>query len=156
MPDELTELLDMAVYKEIASQALYEAGQRRTQDPGARALMKELAEEELKHSKWLKDFKEKGLEKRGWHRQKVANLMISEYLTGGESLEGAGLQDTLIFALKHEQQSIEFYMRMLGIMRDAAAKCLCVRLVHEELKHKLKLETFYDDLFYQGEEEKTD
>ena len=156
MPDELTELLDMAVYREIASQALYEAGQGRTQDPGARALMKELAEEELKHSKWPKDFKERGLEKRAWHRQKVPNLMISEYLTGGESLEGAGLQDTLIFALKHEQQSIEFYMRMLGIMRDEAAKRLCERLVHEELKHKLKLETFYDDLFYRGEEEKSD
>ncbi len=156
MPDELTELLDMAVYKEIASQALYEAGQGRTQDPGARALMKELAEEELKHSKWLKDFKERGLEKRGWHRQKVPNLMISEYLTGGESLEGAGLQDTLIFALKHEQQAIEFYLKMMGIMRDAMAKRLCERLVHEELKHKLKLETFYDDLFYRGEEEKTD
>ncbi len=148
MPDELTELLDMAIYKEIASQALYIAGQSKTQDPGAKALMKELAEEELKHSQWLKDFREKGLEKRGWHPKKVPNLMISEYLTGGEALEGAGLQDTLVFAMKREQQAIEFYSKMMGIMRDRPAKRLCQRLVHEELKHKLKLETLYDDLFY--------
>lgn len=60
MRDELTELLDAAIYKEIASQAFYIAGQKKTQDPGAKALMKELAEEELKHSQWLKNLKEGG------------------------------------------------------------------------------------------------
>ena len=148
MSDELTELLDTAIYKEIASQAFYTAGQSKTQDPGAKALMKELAQEELRHSEWLKNLKAKGLEKKMWYREKVQNLMISEYLTGGNTLEGAGLQDTLIFAIKREQQAIEFYSEMMGIMRDKAAKRLCERLVHEELKHKLKLETFYDDLVY--------
>ncbi len=61
MLDELTELLDTAIYKEIVSQAFYSAGQSRTEDPGAKMLMKELAEEELKHSQRLKDIKEKGL-----------------------------------------------------------------------------------------------
>ena len=148
MSDELTELLDTAIYKEIASQAFYLAGQSKTEDPGARALMKELAEEELKHSQWLKDFKEKGLAKQDWHQEGVPNLMISEYLTGGDTLEGAGLQDTLVFAMKRERQAVEFYSRMMGIMRDETAKHLCESLVGEELKHKLRLEKFYDDLFY--------
>ena len=148
MSDELTELLDTAIYKEIASQAFYIAGQSKTQDPGAKALMKELAQEELRHSEWLKNLKAKGLEKQRWYQEKVQNLMISEYLTGGDTLEGAGLQDALIFAIKREQQAIEFYSKMMGIMRDKAAKRLCERLVHEELKHKLKLETLYDDLVY--------
>ena len=148
MPDELTDLLDAAMYKEIASQAFYIAGQNKTQDPGAKALMKELAEEELKHLLWLKNLKERGLGKRGWHQEKVPNLMISEYLTGGDILEGAGLQDTLVFSMKREQQAIEFYSKMMGVMRDEAAKHLCERLVHEELKHKLRLEMFYDNFFY--------
>jgi len=148
MSDELTELLDAAMYKEIASQAFYIAGQNKTQDPGAKALMKELAEEELKHLQWLKNLKERGLGKRGWHQEKVPNLMISEYLTGGDILEGAGLQDTLVFSMKREQQAIEFYSQMMGVIRDETAKHLCERLAHEELKHKLRLETFYDDLFY--------
>ncbi len=148
MPDELTELLDAAMYKEIASQAFYIAGQNKTQDPGAKALMKELAEEELKHLQWLKNLKERGLGRRGWHQEKVPNLMISEYLTGGDILEDASLQDTLVFSMKREQQAIEFYSKMMGVMRDETAKHLCERLVHEELKHKLRLETFYDDLFY--------
>jgi rubrerythrin len=148
MSDELTDLLDAAMYKEIASQAFYIAGQNKTQDPAAKALMKELAEEELKHLQWLKNLKERGLGKRGWHQEKVPNLMISEYLTGGDILEGTGLQDTLVFSMKREQQAIEFYSKMMGVMRDETAKHLCERLVHEELKHKLRLETFYDDLFY--------
>jgi len=72
--------------------------------------------------------------------------MISEYLTGGDTLEGASVQDTLLFAIKREQHAIEFYSKMMGVMRDGAAKRLCQRLVHEELKHKLKLETLYDDM----------
>ena len=124
MSDELTELIDTAIYKEIASQAFYTAGQRKTQDRGAITLMKELAEEKIKHSHLLKNLKEKGLGKLSWHREKVPNLMISEYLTGGETLEGAGLQDTLIFAIKREEESVDFYSRMMGVVRDTGAKRL--------------------------------
>ncbi|MDP2931810.1 MAG: ferritin family protein [Chloroflexota bacterium] len=149
MPDDLADLLDMAVYKEIASQALYIAAQDKTQDPAARALMKELAEEELKHSRLAGALKERGLAKRDWHPKPVPNLKISEYLTGPDTLTGAGLQETLIFAMKREQESVEFYSQMMSVMRGEDAKHLCERLVHEELKHKLKLELFYDSLFYQ-------
>ena len=148
MPDVLEELLDAAIYKEITSQALYEAAQSKTQEPGAKTMLKELAEEELRHSELLKELKEKGWEKQDWHQEEVPDLMISEYLTGGGTLEGAGLQDTLIFAMKREQQAVEFYLKMTEIIRDEAAKRLCERLVHEELGHKLRLEMFYDDFFY--------
>lgn len=151
MPDELTDLLDTALYKEIASQALYTAAQGQTRDAAARALLRGLAEEELKHSQWLKVLKEKGMGTGGWHQEKVPDLKISEYLTAPDTIEGAGLQETLVFAMKREQQSIEFYSKMMGIMRGEAAKSLCERLVQEELKHKLKLEIFYDDLFYSGD-----
>lgn len=150
MPDELAELLDSAIYKEIASQAVYEAAQSKTEDPGVKALLKELAKEEFGHAQRLKKLKEQELPKQGWHHEQVPNLKISEYLTGGEKLEGAGLQDTLIFAMKREQQAVEFYSKMVSLMRDETAKNLCASLVNEELKHKLRLEILYDDLFYGG------
>jgi rubrerythrin len=148
MQDELAELLDTAIYKEIASQAVYIAGQSRTRDPGAQALMKELAQEELRHSELLKGLKDRGLPAQAWHCEKVPDLKISEYLTSVDTLEDASLQDTLVFAMKREQQSIEFYTKTMGVMRDKAAKRLCQKLATEELKHKLKLELFYDDLIY--------
>jgi rubrerythrin len=152
MADELTELLDTAIYREIASQAFYIAGQSRTGDPGAQALMKELAEEERKHSQWLKDFKGKGLTEQDWHQEQVPNLMIGEYLTGGYTLEGAGLQDTLLFAVKREQQAVEFYSKMTGLMRNETARQLCEKMVNEEMKHKQKLEKLYDDMLFGGED----
>ena len=148
MQDELTELMEAAMYKEIASQTFYTAGQNSTDDPGAKALMKELAEEELRHSQILKNLKERNWKKERWHQEKIPNLMISEYLTGPQNLEGLGLQDTLVFAMKREQEALEFYSRMMSILRSKSAKLLCERLVHEELKHKFRLEILYDDLFY--------
>ncbi len=148
MSDELAELLDTAIYKEIEAQSLYLAGQKKTQDPGAVSLMKELAKEELHHSGELKKLKDKGLKKSDWHQQKVPDLKISEYLTGDDSIEGAGLQDLLIFAMKREQQSVEFYSKMMGVARDETAKHLCESLVQWELHHKLRLELLYDGLFY--------
>ena len=149
MQDELTELLEMAMYKEIAAEAFYSAGQNNTTDPGAKSLMKELAEEERRHAQILKDLKERDWEKGQWRREKIPNLMISEYLTGSDKLEGAGLQGTLVTAMKREQQAVEFYSRMMSALRDEEAKGLCQRLVHDELKHKYRLEVLYDDLFYQ-------
>ncbi len=83
MPDDLEELLDMAIYKEIAAQAFYEAGQKQTDDPGAQALMKELAAQEVRHAERLKRLKGKGLSAvKGWHAREVPNLRLSEYLAG--------------------------------------------------------------------------
>ncbi|MFH1002581.1 MAG: ferritin family protein [Chloroflexota bacterium] len=148
MPDELTELWDTAIYKEIASQAVYEAGWDKTGDEGARTLLHDLAREEKKHARWLQAFKEGGLDKLPRRTRELPDLKLSEYLTGGDTLVGAGLQDVLIFAMKREQQAVEFYARLTGVLRDEAAKRLCQRLVHQELKHKLRLELFYDSLFY--------
>ncbi len=150
MPDELIEVLDSAIYKEIASQAVYEAAQKKTDDPGARELMKELARQEVKHAKKLKQLKDKGLENKRWHQEKVADLKISSYLAGGETLEGAGLQDTLIFAMKREDESVDFYRKMMSMMQAEEAKQLCVGLANEELRHKMRLEILYDRLFYGG------
>lgn len=36
----------------------------------------------------------------------------------------------------------------MGVIIDKDAKHLWQRLVSEELKHKLRLEMFYDDFFY--------
>ena len=151
MQDEFAELLETAIYKEVASQAFYEAGQHRTDDAGARALMRELADAELRHTQMLKDLTERDWKGDEWAREKIPNLMISEHLTGGDKLEGASLQDTLLFAMKREQQALEFYSHMMSALRDKDAKLLCHKLVHDELKHKLKLETLYDDLFYQAD-----
>lgn len=147
MQDEMSEVLDSAIYKEVASEALYIAAQKQTTDPGARALMRALAEEEKKHATWLKDLKGHDGSS-SWHTSETHDLRISTYLTAADKLEGAGLQDTIIFAIKREQESMEFYAKMMGVLRGKTAKALCQKLAQEELRHKYKLEVLYDDSFY--------
>lgn len=146
MQDAIQELFESAIYKEIASEALYRGLMRMTDDPGASQLMLELANEELKHITWLTALKDKGGVEQ-WHRAKVTDLKLSDHLKGPDTLQGAGLQDTLIFSMKKEQLSIEFYSRMTGILKTMTAKRLCQKLVNEEIRHKVKLEILYDKLF---------
>jgi len=148
LPDELTELWDAAIYKEIAAQAAYEAAQQRTEDPAVRDMLQELAVAEQQHSRWLKDLKETGDVGLHGHHQELADLGISQYLAGGDTLEGAGLQETLSHAIKREQQAVDFYSRMMGVLSNEAAQKLCHMLTDAELGHKMRLETLYDDLFY--------
>ena len=148
MSNELTELLEMAMYKEIASEAFYLAAQNNTDDAGAKSLMKELAGDELRHLEILKGLKDRDWEKGQLNKMEIPNLMISEHLTTSDKLEGTSLQGTLVTAMKREQQAMEFYSRMMSVLRDEDAKHLCESLVREELKHKYRLELLYDDLFY--------
>ena len=148
MSNELTELLETAMYKEIASEAFYSAGQSKTDDPGAKSLMKDLAADELRHLEILKGLKDRDWEKGQWNKKEIPNLMISEHLTTSDKLEGTSLQGTLVTAMKREQQAVEFYSRMMSVLRNEEAKHLCESLVHEELKHKYRLELLYDNLFY--------
>jgi rubrerythrin len=149
MIDELTNLLDIAMDREIVSQSFYIAGQKKTQDAGAIQLMRELADQELRHYNWIKNFKGKGITFSPRHSEKLADLKVSEYLTEVNISEGVSLQDVITAAMKREQRSAEFYQKMKQILETPEGQELCDRLVHEELHHKQKLELFFDDLIGQ-------
>jgi rubrerythrin len=146
--DELVELIDTAIYKEVASQSWYLAGMKAAGDPGAKALMGELATQEAGHADRLKALRERGTGRLRARAPEVADLRLSEYLLGAYTLEGAGLEDTLIFAIGREQESMVFYSQMMGVLVSRPAKRLAAALAREELSHKLKLEILFDDLFY--------
>jgi rubrerythrin len=148
MLNEIRELLDLAMDREIAAEAFYIAGQRKTTDPGAVDLMRELAAEESKHYRRIKALKEDGLNSQKLPPGKLADLMLSEYLVDTPISEAATLQDVITAAMKREQYSQEFYAKMTQLSENKAFQQLCERLMQEERKHKAKLEIFYDDFFY--------
>ncbi len=147
MIDGLTDILDIALDREIVSQTFYIAGQKKTQDRGAIELMKELAAEEQKHYIWIKNFRDSGPGNFSWSRQNLPDLMISEYLVDPQISEGVGLQEVLITAMKREQYSIEFYTRMEQGMQIESGRQLCRRLIDAEKDHKAKLENLYENIF---------
>jgi rubrerythrin len=147
MIEGLIELLDIALDREIVSQVFYTAGQKKTRDPGAITLMKELASEEQKHYMWIKSFRDSGLNRADRFPQKLPDMKISEYQTDPGISEGAGLQEVLIAAMKREQYSMEFYTEMDHLMLNEAGHQLCRKLILAEEGHKARLEELYETLF---------
>lgn len=148
MINEITELLDLAMDREIASEAFYIGNQKKTQDPGAIELMRELAQQEAVHLELIRQFKEKGLDVKEWDPKIARDLKVGEYLMDVNLTEGASLQDIMTAAIKREQYSKEFYAEMKRALKGKASKEFCERLIKEETNHKMRLETFYDNLFY--------
>jgi rubrerythrin len=146
MTDEISELLKIAMDREIVSQSFYIAGQKKTSDQGAIQLMKELAEQEQLHYRWIKDFKDGEPAARIQHKEKIQDLMISQYLVDVDISEGTTIQDVITAAMKREQRAVEFYSLMQQVLDSQEGHKLCDRLAHEELHHKQKLETLYDEL----------
>ena len=148
MNDELTDLLEAAMLKEVASGTFYTEGQKKTDNPGARALLKKLADMECAHLEMLKKLSRRERPPSHWRRNKAASLRLGDYLSSGESLEEAGLQDTLVFAIKQEQRAAAFYSQMKAVFTDEETRRLCQHLIDEENGHLRKLELFYDDFVF--------
>ena len=79
---------------------------------------------------------------------KIQDLHITEYLVDKDVHEIKDFQDVLIVAMKKEQKSYNFYVSMAKSSDNPEMKKLCKMLAQEELKHKHKLELYYDDNVY--------
>ena len=135
------ELVQLGIKKESDTQAFYLYWAQRSADPGARVLLSELAQEEFKHRVFFENFKETDLQRSG--PAEVLDLHIGDYLVEKEISEDSSIQDVLISAIHREESAIRFFEYLSG--RGGTMQPTFERLAGEEKKHKLRLETFYDD-----------
>ncbi|AKG53646.1 rubrerythrin [Dehalogenimonas sp. WBC-2] len=148
MNAEITEVLDTAMLKEVASAALYHQAAKKTDDPAAAALLKELAASEEKHLSVLKNLPKDIVLVPTLKIETVTDLKLSDYLKGPDELNGADLTDTLLFAIKREAESAAFYVNLMDIFSDRQAKDFCRILADQEQDHKRRLESLYSRIAY--------
>ena len=135
------ELVKLGIQKESSAEEFYHRWASRLADPGARTLLSELAEEEVKHRVFFEKLKKTDI--RSGQAPKVLDLHMSDYLVCKEISDDSSTQDVLISAIHREANAIKFFTDLAaqgGKMRSTFEK-----LAAEEKKHKLRLETFYDD-----------
>ena len=135
------ELVQAGIKKETDTEAFYRYWAQRLTDPGPRVLLSELAQEEAKHRIFFENLKETDIQPS--QTDQVLDLHIGDYLLPEEISQGSSTQDVLISAIHREESAIKFFSDLAaqaGNMRATFA-----RLAGEEKKHKLRLETFYDD-----------
>ena len=135
------ELVKLGVQKESDAEAFYRHWASSLSDPGARALLSELAEEEIKHRIFFENLKETDMQQ--GQAPQVLDLHMSDYLISKDISEQSSVQDVLISAIQREANAIKFFTNLAA--QNSQMRATFEKLAAEEKKHKLLLETYYDD-----------
>lgn len=140
-------ILEAAVKIEEQSYALYEMAQGKVNYPSSKKLLKELAQEEIKHKEKLLaiiEDKEK-ISELGSHTTNIQNLKIVDVMEDTTLSEDADYQRILIYAAKREKSTYEYYDSLALRFEGTGVGELFSKLAQEELMHKNRLEREYDE-----------
>lgn len=143
---DLQEIIKQAAQQEDIAYKFYMDSLKYAKDAASKVWIKELAEEELKHKEMLQNFDVSKIKK--FKPAKIQDLHITEYLVDKDVTKIKDFQDVLIVAMKKEQKSYNFYVSLAQSADSQDMKKLCRILAQEELKHKHKLELYYDDIIF--------
>ena len=139
----IEEIMRFAIAKERDAQIFYRSAASLSQYPGISPLFLELAEEEEKHEKLLKELPDPS--RLPEISKKVIDLKISDYLMDMKFEKDMQYQEVIILAMKNEEKSLKFYQAWEAKAQDDDQKKLFAFLANEEANHKYKLESIYDD-----------
>ncbi len=144
--NSIEETLEFAIEKEREAAEFYEEWSEKANNESMKKVLLGFSEEERKHEALIQDImngkKFKPVE------NKIINLKISDYLVDSAPSEDMKYQDALIIAMKREKAAFKLYSDLAENIREEDIKNMFLALAQEEAKHKLRLETIYDDVAY--------
>ena len=158
--ENLKEVITFAIEKEVEAADFYEENSKLESMSGKKEMLLEFAAEERKHQKLLETyvnqcvadgeegFKENeciidGLE--GYKFKWITDIKRSNYVDEIDYKPGMAYNELLLLAMKREEHALALYNKLLDEATTDSAKTLFKMLCQEEAKHKLYLETLYDD-----------
>jgi rubrerythrin len=146
----IRDVLRAAIQREIDAYTLYTSAASNVEDPQARDMLNDLAMQEVGHRAKLEGLLEgkvfRVLSKR--QQQQVEDLKITDYLVEVPLNDDSDLQDVLIVAGKREDASHNLYASLAQVAEDNETQNLFEFLANEELIHKRRVETLYDQIIY--------
>jgi rubrerythrin len=147
----IEQILRQAIRFEENAYEFYTGAVEIAERSNIRQVLLDMAAEEVKHKDRLQALLDGNATRiiSVRNRGQIDDLKLAEYLVPRELAADATLQDVLIVAMHREKSSNEFYATMASIADDDAAKSLFEFLAKEELVHKNKVETLYDEMVYQ-------
>lgn len=143
---DMKAILEAAVKMEEQSYALYTLAQRKVEYSSSKKLLKELAQEELRHKEKLLTLIRNEGEIAGLGApMNVQDLRIVDAMKDTALSEDADYQRILVFAAKREKATYEYYKSLAQGFEGTDTGELFSRLAQEELSHKNRLEREYDE-----------
>ena len=146
--ENLEAIVDFAIEKEHEAAEFYDNLSKNEEDfSGSKKMFAEFAIEEQKHVNILQEFKSKGIAEslEEYKFKWITDIKRSDYLVDLDYAEDMPYNEILLLAMKREEKALKLYNQFLEQADTAEAKNLFKVLCQEEAKHKLALETLYDD-----------
>jgi rubrerythrin len=143
--ESFEDIIRFASEKEKEAVAFYEDVAGKAPFSGARETLEGFAREEQKHYDMLESFG-KDREKLAAYKFKwIPDLKRSDYMVEKGYEKGMGYTDLLALAMKREEKSLKLYNKLTEKAGEEDLIRIFRMLAQEEAKHKLALETLYDD-----------
>ena len=143
----LKEIVDFAIEKEREAAEFYETASREEGLSGSKQMLLEFSEQERKHQELLEKFQREGLgdSLKDYEFKWIVDIKRSDYVDDVEYQPGMAYHEILLLATKREEKALKLYNELLRQADSEDAKLLFKMLCQEEAKHKLALESMYDD-----------
>jgi rubrerythrin len=137
------EILDFAIEKEQEAFDFYTLWSGKVEDKAIGDVFIELAENEKAHKAFLTDVKSG--KKIPPEPREITNLSIADYLVEIEPTPDMDYQSALMVAMQREKSANQLYSNLAAKVTVQEVKNTLLTLAAEEAKHRLRLETIYDD-----------
>jgi len=145
-------ILKDAIKGEIEAYELYTNSAELVQTEHIKALLRELAQEELGHKvaleRMLTDPSQLRWQVRELKAAPIEDYRIGDHLVARPLDPGSTFQDVCIFASKREQESYELY-KGLASQSSGEIRDLLTAMANDELRHKNMVEGWYEEVVYQ-------
>jgi len=143
--DSYEEIIKFAIEKEKEAAAFYEDASRQEPYSGAKETFESFAKEEKKHRAMLEDFLKGKRDFSDYKFTWIPDMKRSDYLVDLNYEKGMPYSDILRLAMKREEKALKLYNELLEKTEEKSLSKVFKMLCQEEAKHKLTLETLYDD-----------
>ena len=145
--NNLTEVIDFAIAKEIEASEFYRTVSEQESFSGKKEMFLEFAAEERKHQALLEDLKsgKVGPKLDDYQFKWITDIKRSDYVDDITYKPGMPYNDILLLAAKREEKALALYNSLLANADSDEARKVFKMLCQEEAKHKLALETMLDD-----------
>jgi rubrerythrin len=141
----IDEILKFAIDKENEAVDFYQSQAAKATKASLKEIFESFAKEEQKHAALLSDIAGNKEKIESYEFKKIPDLKISDYMVEKDYEEGMPMPEILKVAMKREEKAVKLYQTLADQTDNADAKKVFLMLVQEESKHKLGLETMYDD-----------
>ena len=142
----INDAVDFAIEKEHEAAVFYRTAADSESVSSNKNVFVEYAEEEEKHEKMLKEFKEDRSAFDNYQFTKVQDIKRADYLMEMEYAPGMSYHNVMRLAMKREEKAYKLYLKLAESADKDDLQNIFSILANEELKHKSALEGMYDDI----------